>query len=126
MKSLYLHIQGLNCTPWPLPGEPEFKGLLAEVQNAMVSDRLVVQCAFPNIYLLFLLPQKADIVCLVLVTVLQTYPMAKGFCEGWPFVVIRLEILVGEMLGKEREHSICALRVRNKFSPQQKLINNDL
>lgn len=52
--------------------------------------------------------------------------MAERSGEGRAPLVVCLEELVGEVLGKEREHHVCALRVGNKLSPQQKLLHDQL
>lgn len=52
--------------------------------------------------------------------------MALSFGEGWPFLKIRLEELVGEMLGEEGEHQIGALGIGDELSSQQNLLYNKL
>lgn len=52
--------------------------------------------------------------------------MAKSFSETRSFLVVCLKELMSEVLGKECEHHIRALWVRNKFFPQQKLLHNQL
>lgn len=52
--------------------------------------------------------------------------MAECSGEGRAPLLVRLEELVGEVLGKEGEHHVCALWVRNKLSPQQKLLHDQL
>ena len=43
--------------------------------------------------------------------------MAESFSEARSFLLVRLKELMREVLGKECEHHICALWVRNKFFP---------
>jgi len=43
--------------------------------------------------------------------------MAESLGEARSFLVVRLKELMSEVLGKEREHHICALWVRNKLLP---------
>jgi len=57
---------------------------------------------------------------------LWSYPMAISFSEARPFLMVCLKELMSEVLGKECEHHICALWVRNKFSPQQEFLHNQL
>lgn len=42
--------------------------------------------------------------------------MRKGLCEAQAHAVVGLEKLVGEVLCKEREHEVGALRVRPECS----------
>lgn len=46
-----------------------------------------------------------------------SYPMTQSFGESWSSLVICLEKLMGEVLGKERKHQICALGIRDKLFP---------
>lgn len=52
----------------------------------------------------------------VIFDLLLSYPMIQSFGEAWSSLMICLEKLVGEVLGKEREHQICALGIRDKLS----------
>lgn len=68
---------------------------------------------------------SAGLLCAVIVLVLSsvcTHPVALGFSEGRPHLLVRFEELVGEVLGKEGKHQTGALRVWDKLPPDQELL----